>query len=368
METNMLDNNRQLKCVQVMPIPELPNLDDYVYTLPPELIAEKQVVPRDSSKLLVYYTETDTIEDRIFSELPDILPSKTLIVRNQTRVIPARLQVYRSTGGRVEMLFLLNEPSHPHLLALANRKLKIGTQIYREGKVLAQVIGKSGNKYLLEWLCETPLFAMLEENGEIPIPRYIKSNTQSEQEKRTNYQSVFASNSGELASVAAPTASLHFTKALLQKLQQHHLFVDVELSIGMGTFDMITQDNFVSKKLHSEHISIPELSFEKLNNSEHLPILAVGTTAARTLESLDCLHHNKDAWSGWTDIFIYPGKKLQKVDYLLTNFHVPRSSLLLLVEAFLQQKKSRRSVIQIYEYAISQNYRFYSFGDAMLIL
>jgi S-adenosylmethionine:tRNA ribosyltransferase-isomerase len=346
---------------------EFEELSNYNYDLPPRLIAEVAAVPRDSSKLFVYNTQTNEIIHSQFDQLFSFLDLDTTVVLNKTKVMPAKLILNRITGGKVEVLILLNESTKDGVVTLIKQEARDGEIFYLNKEIVLRVLKKVGPKYIVTWLNPTSILDFMKKYGTTPLPPYIKTNTQSEQTKRESYQSVFATESAKYYSVAAPTASLHFTDLLLQTLKSNFAVAEVELAIGMGTFGLLKPHHFETKSLHTEWVSMQETELNKLESSTK--ILAVGTTTIRTLESLSKLKKGLEGEkSGWTDLFITPPYNFKYATSLLTNFHVPESSLMLMVEAFLQYKGAKKSLVELYKIAIEQEYRFYSLGDAMLIL
>lgn len=348
------------------------DLSQFSYNLPPDLIAQKHAQPRDHSRLFVYHTDTDSIEHRYFYELDQLVPQDTAFVLNTTQVVPARLVAFKSTGGKVEVLFLLNESSEESLVCVANKAMKVGEVLQCEGREVFSVLEKNEGKYTIRWLLEESVASFLHKYGQTPLPPYIKHNTQDEEEKRADYQTVFAQLNDQYASVAAPTASLHFTETLLERLKKHHHFYSVQLHIGLGTFATLKPENFVTKALHREYISVVDGEYQGIHTAKdnNTKILAVGTTAMRTLESMGRLQYDESRkeWAGWTDLFVFPPYSFSFADYLITNFHVSESSLMLLVQAFLDHKKSQRKLVDLYTIAMQNGYKFYSLGDAMLIV
>jgi S-adenosylmethionine:tRNA ribosyltransferase-isomerase len=345
------------------------NLAEYDYLLPEELIANSPAEPRDSSRLLVYKTATDEIIFDEFKNLDKYLNSNYLMVLNDTKVVPARVVLAKPTGGKVELLFLTNEPSkNGTVKAIADRKINIG-DILKLHKYEFKVVDQNEKAFVLRPLFDSDLLEFLDKHGTTPIPKYLKQTKLMEKDLRGRYQSVFAQKP---ASVAAPTASLHFTPRILSKLKEKGIpQAHLTLHVGMGTFAPISEQNFLTKKLHAESFMIRKDQADIISRSKNdgKKILAVGTTTTRTLESqADQIFSAHNDILGVTDIFIFPPFKFKVVDSLLTNFHLPKSSLMCLVEAFLQSKKSRQSIVQIYKKAIDKRFRFYSFGDSMLIL
>ncbi|MBI4994678.1 tRNA preQ1(34) S-adenosylmethionine ribosyltransferase-isomerase QueA [Candidatus Peregrinibacteria bacterium] len=356
------------------------------YHLPQELIATRPAFPRDSSRLFVYDTAADKIIFDRFYNLDKYLPHDSFLVLNKTKVLPARLNLFKETSGRVEVLLLINElqAGDKVIKSLSDRKLIVGQKLFFCGSAMDGgantdsdssppaffVTGQNKNIFLLR-----PNFRIGElrdillKYGSTPIPKYIKSSPLAERDLRKKYQTVFASvdKCENRASVAAPTASLHFTKRVFKKLQRQkipHIFVT--LNIGLGTFAPVTQDNFKNKKLFNEYYEIEKSAAEKIAELKRngKKLIAVGTTVARTLESFAATQKTKNA----TDLFIFPPYDFKLVDCLVTNFHLPSSSLMMLVEAFLQHKKAPLRLIDLYKIATKNRFRFYSFGDAMMIL
>ena len=307
------------------------------YQLPSELIAQRPLERRDHSRLLVYDRATGAVRHRRFDELPNELPPETLTVVNDTRVLPARLRLERPGGGEAEVLLLerLGQNGLWEGLARPSRKLKAGQRL---GPVeLLEPLGEGRWRLRLEG----------EPAGEAPLPPYIHEPL-SDSER---YQTVYAEKEG---SAAAPTAGLHFTAELLERLDVER----VTLHVGLDTFRPISAEDLAEHELHSERYQVSERAWERIDAAPR--VLAVGTTTVRVLESLA----RGAPRSGRTDLFILPGFEFRRVDALLTNFHLPRSTLLALVMAFAGVEETRR----LYRLAIGERYRFYSFGDAMLVL
>jgi S-adenosylmethionine:tRNA ribosyltransferase-isomerase len=307
------------------------------YQLPLELIAQRPLERRDHSRLLVYDRATGAVRHRRFDELPDELPPETLTVVNDTRVLPARLRLERPGGGEAEVLLLerLGQNGLWEGLARPSRKLKAGQRL---GPVeLLEPLGEGRWRLRLEG----------EPAGEAPLPPYIHEPLSDSK----RYQTVYAEKEG---SAAAPTAGLHFTAELLERLDVER----VTLHVGLDTFRPISADDLAEHELHSERYQVSERAWERIDAAPR--VLAVGTTTVRVLESLA----RGAPRSGRTDLFILPGFEFRRVDALLTNFHLPRSTLLALVMAFAGVEETRR----LYRLATEERYRFYSFGDAMLVL
>ncbi|KZL49593.1 tRNA preQ1(34) S-adenosylmethionine ribosyltransferase-isomerase QueA [Nodularia spumigena CENA596] len=354
------------------------SLAGYNYTLPTELIAQNPVFPRDSSRLLVVNSPTTDTETpplhQIFRDLPELLRTGDLLIINDTKVIPARLYGRKSTGAEVEVL-LLEERQYNCWLALVKpgKRFKPGTKIIfpPRGKdsqplpteLTATVIDTdpaTGGRLLRFDVPEgKPLVEVLDQFGEIPLPPYITASTAADEQ----YQTVYAQQPG---AIAAPTAGLHFTPELLKKLGDRGINqASITLHVGIGTFRPVEIEDVTSHQMHEEWISVPPATVEQIRATKAAGgrIIAVGTTAVRALEGA-AKSGELQPFCGKTDLFIYPGYEWRVVDGLITNFHLPRSSLLMLVSALI----GRERLLSIYQEAIALKYRFYSFGDAMLIL
>lgn len=343
-------------------------LDEYNYDLPEELIAHEPVEPRDSARLFVYHTDRDEVEFRTVSDLPTLLPNAHFVV-NDTKVLPARLQGVGSDGKPVELLVLVDQGFgvQGEVRALVNRYTPIGEVIVVDDSTFTVIENKEKSMVMRFSGGEDQLRALLLRQGETPLPPYINSPV-DEADRRTQYQTTFAKES---PSVAAPTASLHFTPELLMSLIATGVIVSpVTLQVGLGTFAPIFADNFENDSLHTEYFSISATTATAITKSKAVgePVVAVGTTVMRALESGKVSIKDGEGIAGATDIFIYPPYTFSVPDALMTNFHVPKSSLMCLVEAFLQHKGARRSLVELYQIAIGERFRFYSFGDSMLIL
>jgi S-adenosylmethionine:tRNA ribosyltransferase-isomerase len=338
-------------------------LSDYDYELPRQRIALRPVTPRDQARLLVYSRATQRVRMKHFSDLASVLPARSVIVLNETRVVPARLILTKKTGGRVEILFLRKERGQ--LVALANKKLRLGEEVGLPGNAGHITVTRHEDAYY--WL--RPSFPMsqlekvLNKHGVMPLPPYLKDTELSQRALKTEYQSVFARKAG---AVAAPTASLHFTSRLLREIEKRgHTIVFVTLHVGLGTFSPLTAEQWKSGKLHAEHFEISTSAWAQLIRAKKAgrPIIAVGTTVARTLESVFG-GNTRGRRRGTTQLFIRPGYRFKMVDGLITNFHVPKSSLLMLVAALIGRDKT----FELYRTALKKKFRFLSFGDGMLLL
>jgi S-adenosylmethionine:tRNA ribosyltransferase-isomerase len=336
-------------------------ISKYNYSFPSSLIAQKPATPRDSARLLIYDRKKQKISLDVFKNLYKYLPTNSVLVFNKTKVIPARLILYKPTGGKVEILYL--ELKGNLIKSLANREVPVGSYLFLNSKISFKVKKREENYYLLEPSFNSKdIFKILEKYGETPIPPYIKNSPLSRQNLKKEYQTIFAEKIG---SVAAPTASLHFTKSLLQKIKEQGFRVEfITLHVGLGTFASLRENNFKNNALHKEIFEIDPSTIKNLNcfKSENRPIIAVGTTTLRALESATS-GNRLIKTKGSTDLFIKPGYKFKLVDGLITNFHVPKSSLLMLVSALIPRLK----LLSIYKYAISKKFRLFSFGDGMLI-
>jgi len=325
---------------------------------------------------MVINRKTNSISHHLFSNLPSLLPPRSVLVFNQTKVFPARLFARKSTGGKTEVLFI-HPVSPDSWLCLASPRPQEGSFLYLNNKPILETIKSTpaSSEVVLKFLPLTSLYDFLARHGHTPLPPYIKSTT-PESILRRQYQPIFAKTTG---SAAAPTASLHFTKRLLTKLSSQSIPSEfLTLHVGLGTFAPLTQSNLNSGTLHTEPYSINPAVISRLNDfkSQGNKIIAVGTTTARCLESSSSLDGVLTESQGATDLFIRPGYKFKFVDGLITNFHLPESSLLMFVSAFVSAPNTTsefsdfaHSLIgRAYLEAVSQRYRFFSFGDASLIL
>lgn len=337
------------------------------YRLPKELIAQEPASPRDHSRLLVYDKKTGkTIHDNFFN-LPKYLKPDDVLVFNNSKVFPARLIGKKSSGGKAEVLLLRMVKTGEWEALLGTRNPKIGLKLSFERGLQAEITTKSlGKTWLLKFNFEAQKFdAILDRIGQVPTPPYIKTKNQILRQ----YQTVFAKHSG---SAAAPTAGLHFTKRIFNKIKSRGCQIEfVTLHVGLGTFDPVNTENIEDYQIHEEQVSVDKETIERLTaaKSAGKRIIAVGTTSVRTLESLFAKKNLnidleiKNNLIGRTNIFIYPGYKFGFVDAIITNFHLPKSSLLMLVSAFI----GRKNALSLYEKAIRLKYRFFSFGDAMFL-
>jgi len=348
---------------------QLNNLERYDYKLPEELIRKVPLEPRDSARLFVYDTKTDTSIFDTFRNIAKYLPEHSLMVLNDTRVWPARLWLKKATGGKIEVLVLVNEWDGKGLIpALVDRKVGLEDALFFPdgSKLIAKE--QQAQRFLFRLESQNILQDLLQEFGTTPIPHYLEGEEESDESMlRKRYQTVFASAG---ASVAAPTASLHFTDAVFESLRQKGIeTARVTLNVGLGTFAPLREENFETGKLHGEWVTVSGEAAEVLKKAKAAKqsIISVGTTTTRTLETLAKQGEIK-VLTTEANLFVYPPYQFQMVDILITNFHLPKTSLMLLVEAFLQSKGAKRGVMDLYEEAIREGFSFYSFGDSMLLL
>ena len=335
---------------------------DFVYDLPEELIAQTPMERRDASRLLVLDKNTGEMEHRHFYDLPSYLRPGDCLVLNDSRVIPARLFGTRPTGGATELV-LLKELTDDRweCLARPGKKLRPGTEITFGGGELTGVVEEvleDGNR-IIRFRYEGIFLEILDRLGNMPLPPYIKAQLEDPE----RYQTVYAREPG---SAAAPTAGLHFTKELLEEIEAMGVFVRfVTLHVGLGTFRPVKAENIEDHDMHSEYCTVPPETAETVNTVRKNGgrIIAVGTTSCRTLESFARPDGTLDPSAGWTNIFIYPGYKFKCIDALVTNFHLPGSTLVMLVSALA----GREHILNAYRCAVEERYRFFSFGDAMFI-
>ncbi|MCW1888326.1 MAG: tRNA preQ1(34) S-adenosylmethionine ribosyltransferase-isomerase QueA [Candidatus Moranbacteria bacterium] len=352
------------------------DVEKYHYELPQELIRTEGVEPRDSARLFVYDTKTDTVTLDVFKNLAKYLPEESLLVLNNTRVLPARLWLQKETGGKIEVFVLLNQiieagPQYK-IPVLVDRKVVIGQKLLFPGGETLEVVDQDENIFYITLPGgKAELYVLLEKYGETPVPHYLEDITLNEETLRERYQTIFAKDTiNERASVAAPTASLHFTERVFESLVKKNITqTSLTLDVGLGTFAPLSEQAFDTGRLHKEYVEVTEEVATRLNQTkEHRQkVIAVGTTVTRTLEAIS-KSGRAEAYQGPVDIFLYPPHQFQMVDILVTNFHLPKTSLMLLVDAFLQDKGSKRGVVSLYEEAIREKFSFYSFGDSMLIL
>lgn len=338
---------------------------DFYYNLPESYIAQTPVEPRDHSRLMQIDRSTGSITHRHFYNLCDILKKGDLLVVNDSRVLPARLYGEKEgTGSFIEFLLLEQKGDKLwEIICRPGKKAKPGARFsFGGGRLTAEVVEvkEDGNR-IVQFECEGNFYTALEDVGQMPLPPYITEKL----EDKERYQTVY---SREIGSAAAPTAGLHFTKEMLQKLTDMGVDIAyVTLHVGLGTFRPVKEDNVLEHKMHSEHYSLPEETAEKIRRTKANGgrVIAVGTTSCRTLESVATFNGGEiKADEGYTDIFIYPGYEFKVLDGLVTNFHLPESTLIMLVSAFMGYKETMHA----YEVAVEEKYRFFSFGDAMCII
>lgn len=339
-------------------------VQDFDYTLPEELIAQTPLKDRDKSRLLVYDRKTKEIQHRIFSDIVEYIRPEDCLVLNNTRVLPARLLGKKSgTGGSVEMVLLKDLGDNQwEVLVNPGRRVKEGCIVeFGDGLLKARVIKRTeeGNR-LVQFEYQGIWQEVLDKVGIMPLPPYIHATL----EDKERYQTVYSKING---SAAAPTAGLHFTKELLEKIAQKGTEIAyLTLHVGLGTFRPVKEETVQDHKMHTEYYAVDEETAEKINAKRRAGgrIIAVGTTSCRVLETVTTSDGIVHAGEGETGIFIYPGYTFKAVDALITNFHLPKSTLLMLISAFA----GREEVLRFYEEAIAEKYRFFSFGDACLLL
>ena len=336
-------------------------LSDFMYDLPEERIAQTPVEPRDHSRLMVIHRDTGDIEHKHFYDIIDYLNPGDCLVINETKVIPARLYGERPTGGAVEVLLLKQlGPKRWETLVRPGRKLKPGAEVsFGDGRLKCRVMETTdvGGR-IVEFECEGSFEAALDALGEMPLPPYIHEKL----ENRDRYQTVYAKQDG---SAAAPTAGLHFTPELMDRIRAKGVdIVPVLLHVGLGTFRPVKVENIEEHEMHSEYFEVTRQAADRINAARARGgrIIAVGTTSVRTLESA-AQDGRLVARRGDTNIFIKPGYRFQLVDALITNFHLPGSTLIMLVSALWDRER----ILEAYRIAVAEEYRFFSFGDAMLI-
>ena len=334
--------------------------NDFSYDLPTALVAQHPLENRDASRLLVLDKNTGNHADHTFTDIVDYLNPGDLLVFNNTKVIPARLLGHKASGGKVEVFIerVLDDRSVKAMLK-SSKSPKLGTVIYFIDKPLLKITAKQGMFYLLEAL-SVDVDVLMQEHGVMPLPPYI--NRPAESADASRYQTVFAESEG---AVAAPTAGLHFTESLLQKLADQNVrSAFVTLHVGAGTFQPVKTDDIESHQMHKEWLHVSQEACDAIKQTKAAGgrVIAVGTTAVRSLESA-AQEGQLKPFQGDTNIFIYPGYRFQVIDGLLTNFHLPESTLIMLVSALA----GRESILAAYAHAVDQEYRFFSYGDAMLI-
>ncbi|HUF00271.1 MAG TPA: tRNA preQ1(34) S-adenosylmethionine ribosyltransferase-isomerase QueA [Anaerolineales bacterium] len=336
---------------------------DFDYNLPESSIAQTPSEPRDESRLLVLHRDTGALEHRIFRDIGDYLRAGDLLVLNQTRVIPARIYARKETGGRVELLLLRRRDELTWEALVGGKGLRVGKSVRIEDGPAAEIVDLlDGSERLIKF--SEPIEPYLPRVGNVPLPPYIHEKLNDPE----RYQTVYSREPG---SAAAPTAGLHFTPRLLEEVQAKGVKIAyVTLHVGLDTFAPVTEENPQEHKIHTEWCELPQETADLINQTKQARgrVLAVGTTSVRTLESaasqISNIEYRISPFIGPTSLFILPGYQFKVVDTMITNFHLPKSTLLMLVSALAGREK----ILESYEIAIQESYRFYSFGDAMLIL
>ena len=340
------------------------NVHDFYYDLPEELIAQDPLEKRSDSRLMVLNRKEGTIEHKKFSDIIDYLNPGDCLVINETKVIPARLLgVKKDTGAAIEVLLLKNKGDNTwETLVKPGKKMKVGAEVVFGDGILTGVVTdvvEEGNR-LIKFSYDGIWEEILDSLGEMPLPPYITHKLKD----KDRYQTVYAKNSG---SAAAPTAGLHFTKELLHDIEEKGIKIArVTLHVGLGTFRPVKVENLEEHHMHSEFYMIDETAASIINETKKSGgrVISVGTTSTRTLESVAKPDGTVEACSGWTQIFIYPGYEFKCIDSLITNFHLPESTLIMLVSSLY----SREKILEAYKIAVEERYRFFSFGDAMFIM
>ena len=339
--------------------------EDFYYELPKERIAQTPIEPRDISKMMVIHRLEHRNEDKHFYDIVDYLNEGDCLILNDTKVLPARLYgVKKETGAHVEFLMLTQKENDVwEVITGPGRRAKTGSKfVFGDGILKAEIVDvlENGNRLAKFTYEGNNIFNVLEKVGEMPLPHYITEKL----EDNDRYQTVYAK---ELGSAAAPTAGLHFTPEILKKIKDKGVKIGyVTLHVGIGTFRPVKAENIEDHKMHSEHYHLPKETADLINETHKngKRVIAVGTTSCRTLESVATYNGEITEADGWTNIFIYPGYKFKCIDALLTNFHLPESTLIMLVSAFY----NREDVLASYNDAVKKEYRFFSFGDCMLLI
>jgi S-adenosylmethionine:tRNA ribosyltransferase-isomerase len=349
-------------------------LQDYDYTLPPELIAQHPAARRDHARLMVMNRRTGDLRHHRFYDLAELLTPRDLIVVNNTRVVPGRLFGRKASGGKVEILILDYADGLRRLdtegafisecLVKASKKPRPGTRLQFGPHLTAEIVSSHNERHLLKFASRQPLAAVLAQIGAVPLPPYIKRRGCAESPgDREDYQTIYATENG---AVAAPTAGLHFTPELMQSLAHRGIpVVALTLHVGYGTFLPVRVSDIRDHRMHAERFRVSSAAADAINRHKRQGgrIVAVGTTSVRTLEYAADTEGRLRAMEGQNDLYIYPGYRFRLVDALITNFHLPQSTLLMLVSAFA----SREAILNGYREAIQRGYRFFSYGDGMLI-
>jgi len=341
------------------------HLDDYDYVLPDRLIAQQPLTQRDHSRLLHLDRSGDRLSHRIFSDLPELLNPADIMVLNNTKVIPGRLLGRKLSGGRVEALILDYAQGVRsrifHCLLKASKRPKPGSRLIFGNELEAEVLSDQDNVARLQFRASDDIDQLIEAQGHVPLPPYIRRP--DTRDDRQTYQTVYAVDKG---AIAAPTAGLHFTPSLLDRLTQKGVQIAfLTLHVGYGTFLPVRVDDIRDHQMHAEAFTLPAETATQVNRVREQGgrVVAVGTTCVRTLEYCSDPRGRLTSQSGWCDLFIYPGYEFRVVDAMITNFHLPKSTLMMLVSAFA----GRARILDAYAEAVKEEYRFYSYGDAMLI-
>ncbi len=348
------------------------SIEDYHYHLPEHLIAQQPLQKRDHSRLLVMDRGTGSLSHHVFHKLETCLAPSDVLVVNNTQVVPGRIVGKKESGGRIEAL-ILNDASgmrsaenknHYDCMLKSSKRTRIGARLYFQEGVTAEVLERHDGIYRLSFFCEGDFQSVLNRIGQTPLPPYIKRDgLQSTREDSAAYQTVYASEKG---AIAAPTAGFHFTETLMRRLKDKGVtLAPITLHVGYGTFLPVRVTDIRTHRMHSEWFSIPKKTAETISHArrEGRRVVAVGTTSVRTLEFAMGEDNIMRSMTGPCDLFIYPGYRFRVVDAMITNFHLPKSTLLMLVSAFA----GRENILAAYQAAIKEKYRFYSYGDAMLI-
>ncbi len=343
------------------------SIEDYHYHLPEQLIAQHPLQERDHSRLLVMDRSTGALSHQVFHELERFLAPSDVLVVNNTQVIPGRIVGKKESGGRIEALILNYASGNGNqfdCMLKSSKRTRIGARLYFPQGVTAQVMERDDTIYRLSFSCEGDFRSVLNRIGQTPLPPYIKRDgVPSTQDDRTTYQTVYASQKG---AIAAPTAGFHFTEALMHRLKEKGVtLAPITLHVGYGTFLPVRVTDIRAHRMHSEWFSISKETAETVSRArqEGRRVVAVGTTSVRTLEFAVDEDGNVRPMTGPCDLFIYPGYRFRVIDAMITNFHLPKSTLLMLVSAFA----GRSNILAAYQTAIQEKYRFYSYGDGMLI-
>lgn len=337
-------------------------LTDFDFELPRELIAQYPITPRSNSRLLLLQKDTGIITHHLFKDLPKLLSTGDLLTLNDSKVIPARIHAFKPTGGKAELLVIkILKPNQLLAQIKASNPLKIGNRLILNQTSELEIIDRQSNFYELKLYSSDSINTLLEKIGMLPLPPYIKRKPNPNDQ--IQYQTIYAKS---LGAIAAPTAGLHFDQETLHQLKQKKIYTEfITLHVGAGTFQPVRVKKIEEHQIHAESLEISEENCKKINQTKqnNARVVAVGTTTIRALET--AAHSNKlEPYQGETRIFIYPGYKFQIADILITNFHLPKTTLLMLVAAFAGYENT----IRAYQEAIKEHYRFYSYGDAMMVI